>query len=101
MPLTLQLPKITSEQQYRKYKSIRQNYIDLGTAKAYAAEINELNLRIIQWNCRNDEHNPVQTIDQPDAVNPFAAMENEPVTVDKGAYMRIYMREYRNNKNKS
>jgi hypothetical protein len=60
-------PKITSEAQCELYKEHRIRFANMGTlyVKLYAKEINELNLRIIEWNCRNDDHNPVQIFDKP------------------------------------
>lgn len=60
-------PKITSEEQCKRYKEKRQSIADMGERYIYLhkKEINELNLRIIEWNCRNDDHNPVQLPDTP------------------------------------
>lgn len=63
MLLKLELPKITSEAQYKSYVELRASFVE--NRIHHGKMINELNLRIIQWNCRNDEHNPVQTIDGP------------------------------------
>lgn len=58
-------PKITSEEQCERYKEKRQSIANMGTLciNLHKKEINELNLRIIEWNCRNDDHNPVQIPD--------------------------------------
>ncbi len=63
----MRYPKIITEAQCEIYKERRRSIGNMGALhiQLYVAEINELNLRIIEWNCRNDDHQPVQIFDEP------------------------------------
>lgn len=65
----IKLPKINSEDMYFQYFLKRQSLIHRSKYEllVHSKLINELNLRIIEWNCRNDKVNPVQIDEKPES----------------------------------
>ncbi len=60
--MRIKLAKIVSEEQYLQYVQRRASLANRHKyeIRAHSKEINELNLRIIEWINRHDKVNPVQ-----------------------------------------